>query len=1075
MTAPSSDKPHPSTRAAWQSLAAVAIGLLLIDVLIAATAAPSPEERELDRHRVDALLRTAADDAHPFLLIGDSVLAGDVLVRRTGDPHAPRVIDALRRDLHEDDPATFHQVALDGVLLPDVLAVLERLDEADPDGRVSLVVEVNVRQLSPAYADTADPAHGWLQGPTSTWDTLRRFTPVLRHRDRFPTSPWRDQVVPPPTAAVDDLEARARLASHYRTPDLRAFTAPMQALHRIVGRLRQKDRAALFFLTPLEDTFVHTTLGEEGMGRVGGELSRVIDGDGRGRQRFVSLDHPLFGPDAFLDHCHLTHTGTDRLAGNLLELLDRRVRRPLPGSERAFEEDDDATLLTQLLPGARDGPPWQARLRQPDGVAVSDDRRRVVIADTGNHLLRELVGDLRTLRTAAGRAGQTGHGEGPARTTPLTSPRSPVIIGDRVYFLAGSKRDELWQLDGDEVRAVRDGRRRRIRHLTSLKAIDDRLLTIDITGDLWEVTPGGDKRLRIDSRDGRLTAVARTADGVWFVADDRGRLWRSTSPSADRPLRLPLGDGAEASGFALLADNGHQDKAAQGRDALPNARNATFPLAVGDVRLAAVTDLHAVERYGGVLIVGEADRPPDSPLEEVVHLRLLDPTSGLLYPWVRPRVSGAAHIARNQHGNVLTTPFRRGAHVLHPGTGALFSLERERGRLTVINDGLWGLTRIGHTPSGRKFNTGRHELFASRAGAGAHARFLPEQHLGARFARQDRAGPYVVLFVASSLSTLSDRVGMLPLGRQLERRWRRHHAAVDHLRLHVVQRAIGGPTLGELVGAVEQHLDAGGQPDVILLELGDALDRLLDDRTSGPQPDAMLDGLIARAEQAGALLLGLDVTPLDHRHREGPLAPRPAVDVLRTLLTARGVPVVDDNVGMLRASLDVAPMGSVPYASSHASPWAMAAAGERLADRLYPRIRRHVAGRPPQWQTPPREVAERVRLRDTLPSVGQTALDDRAVMWSVAGGTLEVFVDLAHTPAGSPAGPALAKDALRHVVAADPSALLAKRVRLRLARFSSYDEYGAGAAAGAAIVWERAFDAEGAGAFLRGDGSGDAR
>lgn len=1070
MSAAPSPRVPLARRAAWETVGVVLIALLLLDALLAWLPAAPVANRALSDERVDGILHEAATAEQPFLLVGDSVLAGGVLARETADPEALRVVDAMRRGLGDGDPATFHQVAIDGVLLPDVLAILDRLDRVDPNGSVALVVGLNVRQFSPAYADVDEPAHGWLD-TWSSWGGLRALTPVLRHRSRFPLGDgsWVDNLATAPVQTIDEVEARARLAAHYRAPALGPHAAPLRALAEILQQLRDRDRTALFFLTPLEDGFVNATLGDNGMARISGALSHAIDGGGRHAQRFISLDHPLFGPDAFIDHCHLSTRGTDRLARNLLELLDRRVRDPLESSDRAYEEGDDATLLTNLLPGARDGPPWLARLQGPTGLAVRDDGRRVVIADTGNHLLRELVGDLRTLRTLAGVPGETGTSGGPARETPLSHPHSPVLLGDTVYFLAGEAGDTLWQVKGGRVDVAADHKGRPIGRLRSLKRVGEQLLALDSSGELWAVTPGKRKRKRVQVTDGELEAFAFSRAGDLFVADRRGRIFAAAPDALTSQVTLNLGgvDGELAPFRLVFSNRGPPDVLNDGRAYLPNVRNAFFPFRADDVRFARVRDLIVAERYDALLIVGEERAARDDGVDELVHLRLFDLEQGLLYPWVRPRLSGGAYIAPNNEIGRLTSPVRQGALALHQPTAALFSLERQRGRLTVINDGLWGLTRVGHTPSGRKFGTGRHELLASRAGANAHARFLPEQHLGQRFTRQTRRGPFVVLFVTSSLSTLSDRVGMLPLGRQLERRWRRHQAARDQLRLHVIQRAFGGPTLDELIGAVEQHLDAGGRPDVILLEMGDALGRLFAEPQTAAGRAAALDRLLQRAEAAGAAVIGLDVTPLDNRHQEGPRAPRETVAQLGDLLIERGVVVVDDNTGLLRESLEVAPFGSVPWRSSHASPWAMAAAGERLADRLYPHIRRVVAERPPRWQAPAPEAPRPTRLRDTLPPVVRSSLDERAVWWTSAGGSLEVFVDLNHVEAGTAAGPALAKDALRYVATTDLAALLAERVRLRLARFSAYDEYGAGAAEGATILWERTLDAEAAGAWLR--------
>src|SRR5262249_18552453 len=91
-----------------------------------------------------------------------------------------------------------------------------------------------------------------------------------------------------------------------------------------------------------------------------------------------------------------------------------------------------------------DGDVAEARFQRPQGLA--SDGRVLFVADTGNHLLREVDLERRSVRTVAG-TGELGRGvprgTAPALDVPLRSPWDLAIAGDYVLVaMAGTH--QIW-------------------------------------------------------------------------------------------------------------------------------------------------------------------------------------------------------------------------------------------------------------------------------------------------------------------------------------------------------------------------------------------------------------------------------------------------------------------------------------------------------------------------------------------------------------------------------------------------------------------------------------------------------
>ncbi|MBL8941613.1 MAG: hypothetical protein JNK45_00635, partial [Myxococcales bacterium] len=187
--------------------------VLVIDLLLEVVlGGPPPHDPEIDDAAgARAVLRAAATDPKsPWLLVGDSVLAGDVMRGKVDDWEHLRVIDAMRASVNPDAGVSFHQVALDAMLPVDIRHLLVELDAVDPAARVPVVIELNPRYFSPSYAELAGCTRPWLceLGPRVVdsknrlrWDdlvpyyaelgrvALGELLPIVRHHARLARDP----------------------------------------------------------------------------------------------------------------------------------------------------------------------------------------------------------------------------------------------------------------------------------------------------------------------------------------------------------------------------------------------------------------------------------------------------------------------------------------------------------------------------------------------------------------------------------------------------------------------------------------------------------------------------------------------------------------------------------------------------------------------------------------------------------------------------------------------------------------------------------------------------------------------
>jgi thiol-disulfide isomerase/thioredoxin len=109
----------------------------------------------------------------------------------------------------------------------------------------------------------------------------------------------------------------------------------------------------------------------------------------------------------------------------------------------------DGTLIETIgagSPGADDGPFDRATFFRPQGMAL--DGETLYVADTENHLIREVDLKSKTVKTIAGTGQQSREAgsKGMARTTALNSPWDLQVVG-RTLYIAMAGPHQIWQLD----------------------------------------------------------------------------------------------------------------------------------------------------------------------------------------------------------------------------------------------------------------------------------------------------------------------------------------------------------------------------------------------------------------------------------------------------------------------------------------------------------------------------------------------------------------------------------------------------------------------------------------------------
>lgn len=1074
-TVPEPPASAPSPRTFILGLACL---LLLVELLLTATA-PPPDWTELrGREDVRALLRELAATPEPqgsepesrWLLLGDSVLVGNTGAAELPDWASHRIIDYLRSELGSDEAARFEQVALDGMIPADMLALVEALDAEDPEGEVALLVELSPRHFSPSYADEPALSRPWLAeiapAPLSI-DALiaaaRRVAPIYRHRRR--ARELRDRLGPgPPSSADPDdgheqasdrLAAFARLSVHYRESVLAPDSVQVAALVELVARCRARGRRVVLFTTPLEDRFAAQLRSEAEWGAFVAQLDRLLEPDGE-QVALLPMDHPMFASALFWDHVHLRPEGHRLLALNLLAQIGLGLERAPPRHELLARPGFDTSLVARIERGASEGAAWQARFDRPEGLALAPGGRRLVLADTFNHVLRELHGDMRVVSTLAGKAGERGERDGAAREARLNVPSAPVFVGDDLYFADGRGRRLRRLVEGEVTTLVELPGSWRIQtlragpeggELLSLEARrrDTRLVVRGLDGGERRVllTGGGEPEAQI-------SAFCLGPAGELYFATRAGEIRRLSTTAATTALALGTAREQAELVFGISED---AEVYPQGKD---------YPRPFAELRLSEVVDLAYVEPYGGLLVQDYAPHPKrgryKNPITERAHLRFLDLERELVYPWVKPLVVGFGYAYKNTNTRGFSSYFHEGSMALDPETRALYYLESARSRLLRIEDGIFGLAKISsYSPRRRKFKNIMGEWTGEKAFAHYRPGPPPEPTL---------AGPYELLLTGSSMTSMSELVSEYSLARMLFERIARELALRDRVRVHGFQRSFGGGALSKQIGAIERFLAAGGRPDLILIDVNGS-DFITKDQDQAEQ-DELLAELVELAARWDSKLVFFDTSPYIVRNRE-PLHPGPArVRAFMDRLVERGFEVVRVADAVLDRNLEVAPFATPPVGRRiHPPTWAVDASADALGAALVPIVREVVRGRTPALERDdpiePEAAGERLAAAFAGAELDWDAalapLPEAALQYSNVGATLVAFIDLGAVPEDRRED----LDALVLACIYERSVRFgdgARAAEITIGRFTSYDEYGVGVEAGATIVADQELDFE---------------
>lgn len=1070
------DEPPP--RRPWALILATALALWALDLVLALTLPPrdAPPLTFDDASAVRAELTAAAEAADAWLLVGDSVLAGDVMAGRVDGWEHERVVDAMRREQGPASDAKLFQVALDGLLPVDLLHLVRELDRVDPAGQVGLVVELNPRFFSPQYAALTACTRPWLceLGPeTATpsghvrWDSLAlgvltdlrdaiaAVVPVYRHRRKLPAlQPEPSSLLRPRADAGDPLAARARLLAHYRDLALDPETAQMQALQQVVQRLRGVGRRALFFTTPIADEFQAQAQTPAETGAYTAALSAIVEGDGSAEHiTLVPLDDPGFPAQMFLDHCHLNPEGNRRLAVNLLHSLGLGLRQRPRTEELVYPEGVDRTLVGRATQGHVDGPAWHALFNQPRGVAVAPGGRRIVVADSDNHALRELVGDLHSVRTLAGGPERQGWLDGPVAQARLDRPRAPWIAGEDVYFA---------DQGGASLRRVRAGvvstlrlKNREFTRIDQIQGHGDDLLLLDAGRRVLRYNPrtGASRVLARAGGKHRIAAFASAPDGRLWLAERGGKIWQARVGTLAR-----IGRRSHAAELVF------PDSAPA---YVPQRRGSLWPLKFAEVQLDHPVALTYVPRYDALLVADDVRaraRVPD--YNERIQLRLLDLEERRMYPWIHTQVA-SSYIYWNTHADAYASTLHVGSLALEPESASLVYLERHRSRLLWLSDGLLATAKTSHTAN---ITTAElRELMGNEGGIRTLERYHPEHYLLRRRERVPRRGPYTGMLLSSSMSTMSQAIGPYSLVRRLERHLQDALGTRDGVRFDLFHRAYSSPLLHQFLDGADRYTRAA-RPDVIFMETHNFNNKLFRGVFTDDRIRSDLQKLADFAARSDALVILFDNSGLISIQHDGLRASVEVVERAKTIARQLGMVVIELTDPLLPRSLGEGVWGSPPIKGAHANPYAIDATAALLAERSYPLLAaRFGPDRTPALLRGGEAPALAADPETTLVGAfAQVPADWSALLPDVPGEAIQrdreadraqLFVDLqvalgARREVDAAELERLAVASLYTVLVRDRSFADVTRAGVRLAWFTRYDEYGAGVSTGASVALE---------------------
>ncbi|MBI3736096.1 hypothetical protein HY256_06250, partial [Candidatus Sumerlaeota bacterium] len=629
-----------------------------------------------------------------------------------------------------------------------------------------------------------------------TLDWIADRMPIYRHLKFLPVKPVMNEnigiftrVDPEKTAPPPGkLEGMARMLEHYQDLDLGAESAQVGALNEISGRLAKSHRRALIFHTPINDQFADQAASARVWGDYYADISRLVEIHGMGRVTLTNLDHPLFTPPLFVDHCHLISAGNRLLAINLLHEMNFTLAEVPDSNEMVYPEDRNFTYAYNVNRGYCDGPPWLAKFNEPGGVAV-DSTCRVVIADTLNHCLREIGSDGQTTRILAGRPLEAGHADGIGRDAMLDHPTAPCLMGDKVYFADGEGK-YLRCCAGNRVQTEESAGGENWTKITEIRQRNELLYLLDQNSRILEYDP----RQRV----ARVVVLADPGSSIraFDVALD-GRIFFANEQNQ---ISVVSEGGAPKIWFA------NDGKAA----------TVGFPVSFGGAHLEAIKDIRWIAPYDGILVQDEHPFQPPTPnvppdyVTERVHLRFLRCADNMVYLWMKTQVFPVPIVGNGAY-SVEATSFDLGVMAVEQRSATLFYAEKTRSRLYRIEDGLWAAAKTG---------TGQYTTPSTEGAMHVLTELHPEKLIGQRIERLTRPRTYCGILYGSSLMGMTE---MLPTQlysttRAIERRLKTLLGYHDALRIEIAESISNGQSIGQATEAVE-FCAANGRMDFFIIEV----------------------------------------------------------------------------------------------------------------------------------------------------------------------------------------------------------------------------------------------------------------
>jgi thiol-disulfide isomerase/thioredoxin len=395
---------------------------------------------------------------------------------------------------------------------------------------------------------------------------------------------------------------------------------------------------------------------------------------------------------------------------------------------RAYQAGDGAEVLTVTGTGARgaeDGGFSDATFTNPQGLLFLD-ARTLLVADTGNHLIRRLDLVNETVQTVAGTGAQARWGAtgGPARRTALNSPWD-LELWDGVVAIAMAGPHQLWALDlekedvrvlaGSGIENLVDGPAQvaAMAQPSGLSSCDGRLWIVDSeTSSLRYLDRSGHLSTTVGTglfdfgyRDGPADdallqhplGVVATPEGP-VVCDTYNSALRRYDSQSDQLVTLARADLSEPSGAAILggellvADTNNHRIVRVGPDGevRPFEFRGLLPLAPVTIRGPVAVEIGPVELAGEVELSATLPVPEgqklDSSLGPPVQLSVssdeLLPNDGLLL--TGDELPARARIALGGAEGSLDILLRVGT--CEEGPGSVCNLNERRWRVTIRRD-----------------------------------------------------------------------------------------------------------------------------------------------------------------------------------------------------------------------------------------------------------------------------------------------------------------------------------------------------------------------------------------------------